>query len=136
MNTAENGTSPEAVANLRETRKEMAAARRAAKTAGRPAPAKAPAKKAAAPRTPAKKAAAKKTDAAPKLMWQFPEGFEKRGETGQSAALGGGELAMRPVDGGWTATFTKDGNVTVLLDKGARGAAYRACTQHAKGAGK
>ena len=121
MNTAENGTSPEAVANLRETRKEMAAARRAAKTAGRPAPAKAP---------------AKKTDGATKLKWSFPEGFEKRGETGQSAALGGGELAMRPVDGGWTATFTKDGNVTVLLDKGARGAAYRACTQHAKGAGK
>jgi hypothetical protein len=116
-----NETSPEAVGGLRAARKEMAAARRAAKATAKPA---------------AKKAAPKATATSTKLKWQFPEGFEKRGETGQSAALGGGELAMRPVDGGWTATFTKDGNVTVLLDKGARGAAYRACTQHAKGAGK
>jgi hypothetical protein len=109
--------------NLRESRKEMAAAR------------KAPAKKAPAKEA-APKPAAKKTDGATKLKWSFPEGFEKRGETGQSAAFGGGELAMRPVDGGWRATFTKDGNVTVLLEKGARGAAYRTCTQYAKGAAK
>jgi hypothetical protein len=75
---AMNATQAPKVSNLRETRREMAEARKR-HPAGKAAPAKAPAKKA-----PAKKAAAK-TGAA-KLRWQFADGFANRATTGQTAS--------------------------------------------------
>jgi hypothetical protein len=110
---------------LRAARKEHAAARRAAK----PAPAKAPAKKAAA-----KKAAAKA--AGPRLAWQFSQGFEERGKTGQTATSGDREYALKPTaDGKWRATVKQGGKTTVLAE-GGKGAAYTAIVKHNQGAAK
>jgi hypothetical protein len=121
MDVMGNGTGPEAVGNLRESRKEMAAARRAAKTA-----AKAPAKK-AAPKPAAKKPA---TDAAPKLRWQFPDGYANRATTGQTATAGDATYAMTPGEGGkWKATVTRGGKTETLGDGVRRGAAYRLCVE-------
>ena len=108
MDVMGNGTGPEAVGNLRESRKEMAAARRAAKTA-----AKAPAKK-----------------AAPKLRWQFPDGYANRATTGQTATAGDATYAMTPGEGGkWKATVTRGGKTETLGDGVRRGAAYRLCVE-------
>ena len=120
------------VTGLRAARKEMAAAKAASKAA-HPA-GKTPAKKAPATKAPAKAAAKKapaKTGAA-KLKWQFPEGFSELGRTGQTASLNGGELAMKPGEkGGWRATWTKNGKVTMLAEGGAA-KCYAACVQFSR----
>jgi hypothetical protein len=106
-------------ANLRQSRKELAAMTKApAKT--RKAPAKKPAGKPAG------------LPATAKLKWSFPEGYDKRGETGQSAPFGGGELAIAPYGEKWTATYTRSGKQTVLAE-GAFGKCYAACIGYAKG---
>ena len=131
MTTNGNETPAAPVANLRAARKELTQARAASKAAhpaGKQTPAKAPAKKA-----PAKKQAAK-TDT-PKLRWQFPGGFAERATTGQTASFDGGELARKPVDGKWKATFTKGGTETVLAEGVGAAKAYAACVEHAKGNG-
>ena len=128
MTTSGNETPAAPVANLRQTRKEMTAAKASAKAAhpaGKQTPAKAPAKKAAA-----KKQAAK--GGTPKLRWQFPSGFAERATTGQTASFGGGELAMNPGAKGWTASFTKGGKTTVLAEGVGAAKAYDACLQFAK----
>jgi hypothetical protein len=105
-------------ANLRASRKEHGALR-------------------AATRTPAKKAApAKKQAATPKLRWSFPDGYDNRATTGQSASFNGGELAMKPHSGKWKATYTKSGKETVLAENVGAGAAYSACIAYSKGAVK
>ena len=131
MTTNGNETPVAPVANLRAARKELTQARAASKAAhpaGKQTPAKAPAKKA-----PAKKQAAK-TDT-PKLRWQFPGGFAERATTGQTASFDGGELARKPVDGKWKATFTKGGRTTVLGEGVSAARAYSLCVEHAKGNG-
>jgi hypothetical protein len=128
MNAMENGTSPEAVDNLRTARKAQAAMRKAA--------APAPAKKAPAKKAPAKPAAKKPAaSGATKLRWTFPSGYDERAQTGQTAAFGGGELAMVPVDGKWRATFTKGGQVTVLAEGVGAAKAYAACVGYTKSNG-
>jgi hypothetical protein len=110
---------------LRAARKELAAARRAAK----PTPAK---------KAPAKKASAKKaaTPAGPRLRWVFPSGFENRAKSGQTATSGDREYALKPgADGQWRATVKQGGKTTVLAE-GAKGAAYAAIVAHAKGVAK
>ena len=131
MTTNGNETPAAPVANLRAARKELTQARAASKAAhpaGKQTPAKAPAKKAAAKKAPAK-------TGAPKLRWQFPSGFAERAKTGQTASFDGGELAMKPGEKGWTATFTKGGTETVLAEGVGAAKAYAACVQFAKGAG-
>jgi hypothetical protein len=135
MTTNGNETPAAPVANLRAARKELTQARAASKAAhpaGKQTPAKAPAKKAPA-KAPAKKQAAK--TGTPKLRWQFPSGFAERATTGQTASFDGGELAMKPVDGKWKATFTKGGTETVLAEGVGAAKAYAACVEHAKGNG-
>ena len=130
MTTNGNETPAAPVANLRAARKELTQARAASKAAhpaGKQTPAKAPAKKAAA-----KKQAAKA--GTPKLRWQFPSGFAERAKTGQTASFDGGELAMKPGEKGWTATFTKGGTETVLAEGVGAAKAYAACVSYAKGA--
>ena len=127
--TTNGNETPAPVSNLRAARKELTqalAASKAAHPAGKQAPAKAPAKKA-----PAKKQAAK-TDT-PKLRWQFPGGFAERATTGQTASFDGGELARKPVDGKWKATFTKGGTETVLAEGVGAAKAYTACVGYVKG---
>jgi len=129
MTTDGNETPAAPVANLRQTRKEMTAAKASAKAAhpaGKQTPAKAPAKKAAAKKAPAK-------TGAPKLRWQFPSGFAERAKTGQTASFDGGELAMKPGEKGWTAIFTKGGTETVLAEGVGAAKAYTACVGYVKG---
>jgi hypothetical protein len=90
------------VANLREARKEMAAAKRR-HPAGKQAPAKAPAKKLPA-KAPAKKAAAKATT---KVRWTRLQ--EGTGAVEQDATFGGHTWQIRRADGGWT--VTQDGKL-------------------------
>jgi hypothetical protein len=125
-----NGNTSDAIGGLHQARKEQAASRRAA------------AKQTPAKRTPAKKAPAKKAVAAAKasgdkpvkLSWQFEKGYAERAKTGQTAAFDGGELAMRPTkDGKWRATYTKDGETTVLADGVAAGKAYGVLVAFSKG---
>ncbi len=99
--------------------------------------AKATAKK-AAPKPAAKKAPAKKAPASgavsTKLRWQFENGFDKRAETGQSAAFNGGLLEMRPVAGGkWVARFVKAGKTQTLAENCGAAKAYTACVNFSKG---
>jgi len=124
MTTNGNETPAAPVSNLRAARKEMAALTKATK---------APAKKAPAKKAPTKKAGS--TPASTKLRWAFPDGFDKRQRTGQTASFDGGELAMKPADGKWTATYTKDGTETVLAEGVGAAKAYAACVEHAKGNG-
>ena len=121
MTTNGNETPAAPVSNLRAARKEMAALTKATKAPAKKAPAKAPAKKQAA-----------KTGT-PKLRWQFPSGFAERATTGQTASFDGGELAMKPVDGKWKATFTKGGTETVLAEGVGAAKAYTACVGYVKG---
>jgi hypothetical protein len=109
-------------ANLRQSRKELAAMT------------KAPAKRAPARKAPAKKPAGKPAGlpATPKLKWAFPEGFDQRHLTGQMAAYNGGTLAMRPVDGKWSSTYTKGGKTQTLVEGVGAGAAYKACVQYTR----
>ena len=81
--------------------------------------------------TQARKTAAK--TGTPKLRWQFPSGFAERATTGQTASFDGGELAMKPVDGKWKATFTKGGTETVLAEGVGAAKAYTACVGYVKG---
>jgi hypothetical protein len=130
MTTNGNETPEAPVANLRQTRKEMAAAKvasKAAHPAGRQTAAKAAAKTA-----PAKTAGS--APASTKLRWQFPDGFDNRQTTGQTASFDGGELAMKPHDGTWKATFSKGGKTTVLAENCSAAKAYAACVGYAKGA--
>jgi hypothetical protein len=92
-----NGNEP--VLNLRETRKQIAAARRN-HPAGKQTPAKAPAKKAPA-KAPAKKAAPAKP-ATPKVRWTRLQ--EGTGAVEQDATCGGHTWQIRRADGGWTVT--------------------------------
>ena len=127
--TTNGNETPAPVSNLRAARKELTqalAASKAAHPAGKQTPAKAPAKKAAAKKAPAK-------TGAPKLRWQFPSGFAERATTGQTASFDGGELAMKPVDGKWKATFTKGGTETVLAEGVGAAKAYTACVGYVKG---
>ena len=122
--TTNGNETPAPVSNLRAARKEQTQARAASKAAhpaGKQTPAKAPAKKA-----PAK-------TGAPKLRWQFPSGFAERATTGQTASFDGGELARKPVDGKWKATFTKGGTETVLAEGVGAAKAYTACVGYVKG---
>jgi hypothetical protein len=107
--------------NLRETQKEMAAAKR-----------RHPAGKA----TPAKKAAPKAapTPASKKLRWTFDEGNDRTmvGKVAQYAARGGNAYALTPGEGGWTATVEHNGKTTVLSENGSLGKAYAAVMTHNK----
>jgi len=116
-NTTQAPATP--VANLRETRKQMAEAKkRHPSTAAKP---KAPAKKAEPTRT--------------TLRWVFPEGKDryKDGKV-QVAAFGDGELAILRSGEKWTAVFRKAGKVVeTLAEPGSFGRAYSAATRYAKG---
>ena len=129
--TTNGNETPAPVSNLRAARKEQTQARAASKAAHPAGKAATPAKEA-----PAKKAAAKKQAAkggTPKLRWQFPSGFAERAKTGQTASFDGGELAMKPGEKGWTATFTKGGTETVLAEGVGAAKAYTACVGYVKG---
>src|ERR1700739_1705470 len=105
----------QAPAGLRAARKEQASARQAAKDrhpAGKQAPAKAPAKK-AAPKA-AKPAADK--PASTKLRRVFPEGFENKDKTGQTAVAGDREYALLPDGEAWKATVKQGGKTTTLAE--------------------
>jgi hypothetical protein len=119
------------VANLRETRKEMAAARKR-HPAGKQAPAKAPAE--APAKAPAKKAAPTATKPAG-LRWTFPNGKDefKDGKT-QIAPFGKGELAILRSGEAWKAVYRVNGKVTETLAEGSFGKCYNAAVKHAKGA--
>jgi len=139
----ENNPSPAPVANLRETRRQMAAAKRASKAArpaGKNAPAKAvPAKKVAA-RAPTK--AADKAAGAAKLKWTYGEGGRDGGFLhGQVAPTAdGATYAIEPLEGQvagkfagkWKAVVKRGGKTVVLADGVAAGAAYAACVEAAK----
>ncbi len=117
------------VANLRETRKAQAAAKRTK------APAKAaPAKKAAAkPKAekPAEKAAAK-----PKIKWTIDGERDAKGRVAQHGESADGTVYQITGAGDqWKATVTPpDGKPEVLGDGVGHTKAYTLCTAHAKGA--
>jgi hypothetical protein len=108
---------------LRAARAEQAAARRAAKAPAKKAPAKAPAKKAAA-----------KAAGTAKLRWTIHKEYDTPAGKDQSAAFGGGELAIERTGEGYRAVFKKGTSEKVLAETGSFGRAYTACTAHAKAA--
>jgi hypothetical protein len=119
-----NGAAP--VLNLRETRKQIAASKRA-HPAGKQAAKKTPAKKAA--KAPAKKAAPKPAAkaASTKVRWRRLE--DKSGAVEQDATYGGVTWQIRRADGGWT--VSQDGKK--LNDKPiAYAAAGRLVLDHAR----
>ncbi len=110
--TTPNETAP--VANLRETRRELAAAKRRHPAGSKPAP---------------KKAAAKA--AGQKLKWQYDR--ETKMQTGQTAVVGDRTYAIKPAaEGKWQGTVTVGKTETVLVT-GSFGAAYNACVKHNRG---
>jgi hypothetical protein len=117
-------TAPAPVANLRDTKTEMAAARRR-HPAGSKAPAKAPAKKA-----PAKPAA--------KIAWK-PEGEKnERGEYPSSTGTCGDTeyKITRQADGSFKATVKVGAKAPTVLvaDAKSGNAAWKRCVAHSKGA--
>lgn len=113
------------VANLRETRKEMAAARKR-HPAGKQAPVKAPAK------APAKKAAPTATKPAG-LRRTFPNGKDefKDGKT-QIAPFGKGELAIERSGEQWRAVYRVNGTVAESLAEGSFGKCYTAAVKRSR----
>jgi len=104
------------VKNLRETKREMAGAKRA--------PAKAPAK-----RAPAKKQApATAATPARKLRWTVVEEFAKGKH--QTATLDGHTYTIEQAGEGWTASVTVGKKRTVLVESGTFGKCYGACVAH------
>jgi hypothetical protein len=122
-NTTQAPATP--VANLRETRKEMAAARKR-HPAGKQAPAKAPAE------APAKKAAPKATKPAG-LHWTFPNGKDefKDGKT-QIAPFADGELAILRSGEQWHAVYRVNGKVAETLAEGSFGKCYNAAVRRSR----
>jgi hypothetical protein len=123
-----NGNSP---ANLHETRKEMAAAKRR-HPAGKQAPAKTPAKKAPARKAPAKKAAPKQ--ATSKLRWEVADKDTRGKAVPATGTCGGHTWAITGGGKEWTVTHTSStGRKTVLTDKPVSyAAAYRLCVEAAR----
>jgi hypothetical protein len=111
------------VANLRQSRKETAAAKRAQQAPAKPAatPAKAPATK--APAKAAAKAPAKATPAAAKLRWAI-EG--ERDSKGRAPATAGNYAITGSADV-WRATVKAGNKTVVLVDGGSFGKCYNAC---------
>ena len=116
------------VSNLRAARREQTQAR---KTAAKTAPAeKAPAKRATSGAQ-AKTQAAKSAPA--RLKWIFPEGYDKRGETGQTAtAADGTEYAIQPSGEKWRAVAKRGGKTETLGDGVGFAKAYALCVAAAK----
>ena len=122
-------TTTQVPTGLRAARKEQAEARKqhpAGKALPKPGPAKAPANKA-----PAAKQADK--PASTKLRWVFPEGFENKDKTGQTAVAGDREYALLPDGEAWKATVKQDDKTTTLAE-GKFGKCYNAITAHNKAA--
>jgi hypothetical protein len=130
-------TTTTAPANLRETKREMAAAKRAAKAPAKKAPAKATkaqtigramAAKAAA-KAPARKAPASTST---KLRWQV-EG-EPGTATPATATRGDRKYAIGRDGDAWKATVKVGTKTTVLVAGGTFARCYAACTAHNKAA--
>ena len=113
------------VANLRDSRKELAAA-------------KAPVKKAAAKKAPAKAAA--KESATPaststKLRW-VREDADKAGSAQHAIGADGTKYEIRIAGDKFDAVATKGQKTTVLAEGVSNGAAYSACVKAAKAVAK
>ncbi len=114
-------TKTAAPANLRASRKEQAAAKKA--------PAKAPAKK-AAPKPAAKKAPAKAAaPAATKLSWKIDGPVEPKGKP-QSATAGDREYKITGSGTSWKAVVKQGRKTTVLSEGKSFGVAYGVCVKH------
>lgn len=66
------------------------------------------------------------------MKWSFPDGFENRAKTGQSAVANGREYQIAPNGEKWKATVKQGGKTTVLVEAGSFGAAYNAITKRNK----
>ena len=120
---------PAPVANLRDARKQMAAAKKA-HPAGKRAPAKAPAK--AAPAKPAAKAPAKPST---KITWKTAGEKDKNGDAPATGTLGDKTYEIaRSGDGKFTATVkVGKGKPTVLAENVSGKTYWAACVKHSKG---
>jgi hypothetical protein len=133
-----NETAP-AVANLRQTKREMAASKRRHPAGSKAAPAKASAtgKPAEKPAETAEKAARKtpKQSGQPKLRWS-PVEDPKTGKADPKtsplvAVTADATYSVLPdKSGGWQAVLNHAGKTTVLIDGTSRTRAYYACTDH------
>jgi hypothetical protein len=133
MSTPTTTTTP----NLRESRKEMAAAKKAAaaaKPAAKPATAKPatakPAATAAATKAAAKPAAKQAT---PKLKWTLLGERDEKGRVACTAAGGGREYAISGGGDSWRAVH-KRGKAETVLAEGSFGKCYNAVVAHNKAA--
>jgi hypothetical protein len=117
---------PATVVNLRESKREQAAAKK-------PAPAKAPAKKAPA------KAAPKKQPDKPisKIRWTLAGEKDEHGDTEGTGVLGDATYQISRAGDGWKATVKKGGKTTVLAEDAKSGkVAWKRCVDHAKSVAK
>jgi hypothetical protein len=120
MNAIES-TNAQPVANLRESKKELAAAKK-------PAPAKAPARKA-----PAKKAAAKSST---KIRWTADGEKDAKGDCPATGTVGDRTYKItKAADGTWKATVKVGSKTTVVAENAKTGrACWAACVKDAKSA--
>jgi hypothetical protein len=118
-----------APANLHEARKELAQAKRR-HPAGKAA-AKAPAKKAPAAEKAekAERKVPKKSDQT-KLRWQAIKAGENAKTGAAQATVGDITYQIKQSKGAWSASFTKGGKTTVLLDGVPRTRCYYACIDY------
>jgi hypothetical protein len=123
---SENTDAPATVTNLRDTKRQMAAAKKA-----HPAGKAALAKKAAANKAPAKaaaKAPAKGTQArrAPQRSSKPPLRWSKQGDGGLIAVMDGVEYAITKSGRAFKATVKKAGKTQTILDAASDGRCYSA----------
>jgi hypothetical protein len=111
------------VANLREGKRELAAAKK-------PAPAKAPATKAPAKAAPKKQADKPVT----KIRWTLKGEKDANGDAEGTGVLGDATYEISRAGDGWKATVKKGGKTTVLIGDAKTGkVAWKRCVDHAKG---
>jgi hypothetical protein len=116
---------PAPVANLRETRKQMAASRKAHPAGKKPAPAKAPAKKASGTST-----------ASTKISWTAEGEKNERGEYPSSTGICGDTeyKITRQADGSFKATVKVGAKAPTVLvaDAKSGNAAWKRCVEQSK----
>jgi hypothetical protein len=123
MTNPNNAPATPEVANLPETRKAQAQARKT-----HPAGKAAPAKKATPAKQPAKKSP---VPASSKLRWQLNGAKDSKGRVAQSAVAGDGATYKISGEGDkWKAVVTVNGKTTVLGDGIGHTRAYTLCVKH------
>jgi hypothetical protein len=116
------------VTNLRETKRQMAASRKA-HPAGKQTPAKAPAK------APAKKAPAGNTPVATKIAWKLDGEKDAKGQAEGTGTCGDREYRITGKGDSWKATVKQGGKTTTIAENVKSGkAAWQKCVDHNKSA--